>query len=76
MLNAQETRNILEDFLLDCLKFWLREGKDNGEAFDLAVRDVVGVKNNPNEPYEVALLDEETKVQFMRDLKIIRKRVV
>lgn len=76
MLNAQETRNILEDFLLDCLKFWLREGKDNGEAFDLAVRDVANVKNDPNEPYEVALLDEETKVQFMRDLKIIRKKVV
>ena len=76
MLNAQETRSILEDFLLDCLRFWLREGKDNGEAFDLAVRDVAGVKNNPNEPYVVALLDEETKVQFMRDLKIIRKKVV
>ena len=76
MLNAQETRNILEDFLLDCLRFWLREGKDNSEAFDLAVRDVVGVTNDPNEPYKVALLHEETKVQFIRDLRIIKKKVV
>ena len=76
MLNAQETRSILEDFLLDCLKFWLREGKDNSEAFDLAVRDVSSTTNDPNEPYKVALLHEETKVQFIKDLKIIKRQVV
>jgi hypothetical protein len=76
MLNAQETRSILEDFLLDCLKFWLREGIDNSEAFDLAVRDVYGATNDPNEPYKVALLHEETKVQFIKDLKIIKRQVV
>lgn len=76
MLNAQETRSILEDFLLDCLRLWLREGKDNSEAFDLAVRDVAGVTNDPNEPYKVALLHEETKVQFIKDLKIIKRKVV
>ena len=76
MLNAQETRDILEDFLLDCLKFWLREGKDNSTAFDLAVRDVANITNDPNEPYKVALLHEETKVQFIRDLKIIKRQVV
>ena len=76
MLNAQETRSILEDFLLDCLKFWLREGKDNSEAFDLAVRDVACITNDPNEPYKVALLHKETKVQFIKDLKIIKRKVV
>ena len=76
MLNAQETRSILEDFLLDCLKFWLREGKNKSEAFDLAVKDVACVTNDPNEPYKVALLHEETKVQFIKDLKIIKRQVI
>ena len=76
MLNAQETRSILEDFLLDCLKFWLREGKDNSEAFDLAVRDVSGATNDPNEPYEAKLLDVATKEQFIKDLRIIKRKVV
>jgi len=76
MLNAQETRSILEDFLLDCLKFWLREGKDNSEAFDLAVRDVACVTNDPNEPYETKQLDVATKEQFIKDLRIIKRKVV
>lgn len=76
MLNAQETRSILEDFLLDCLKFWLREGKDNGEAFDLAVRDVACVTNDPNEPYNTKPLDVVAKEQFIKDLRIIKRKVV
>ena len=76
MLNAQETRDILEDFLLDCIKFWLKDGKSNEESFDLAVRDVACTTNNPNEPYKVALLDEETKLQFINDLKTIKRIVI
>ena len=76
MLNAQETRNILEDFLLDCIKFWLRNGKNKEDSFDLAVKDISRTTNDPNEPYEIKQLDVVTKEQFVRDLKIIKEIIL
>lgn len=68
MLNKQQTQIILEEHFLQCLRFWVREGKDNKEALGLAIIDVRQTVNDPNEPYEIVPLNVEGKREFIKIL--------
>lgn len=68
MLSKQQTQIILEEHFLQCLRFWVREGKENKEALRLAIIDIRQTVNDPNEPYEIVPLDVEGKREFVKIL--------
>lgn len=68
MLSKQQTQIILEEHFLQCLRFWVREGKNNKEALGLAIIDVRQTINDPNEPYEIVPLNMEGKREFIKIL--------
>jgi hypothetical protein len=75
MLNEITTHRILEDHFCDCLKFWLRMGKNDREAYLLAMRDIKETNHDPNEPMG-QLLHVETKEQFIEYLVIVMEVVL
>ena len=70
MLNAQETRGILNEFSLDCYEFWVNElGTDNDvEVWPKVIMDLECVTHNPFSP-KGDLLDADAKAEFIEHLK-------
>lgn len=68
MLNAQKTREIVNSFYEECVRFWLRNNKDVKEARTLAIRDCENLKHDPNVPIGEEL-DLEAKNEFLKKLR-------
>ena len=64
MVNAHDTQKILECFFNDCYKYWLRNGYEERESFELALNDIRAVKRNPFVPCGDEL-DLEVKEKFI-----------
>lgn len=49
-MNKIKTSEVLIRFYGDCKNFWLREGEDDRQAKELALKDLERLKTNPYEP--------------------------
>ena len=67
-LGENQTRYIIRKFYNECIEFWLREGKAQKEAAELAFHDCGKLKRNPYSSTEE--LDVGTKGQELLLLKI------
>ena len=65
MLNKKETQKILEEFFIDCLKYWRSVLNDERTAFKRAISDVECITRNPFSP-QGELLNEEAKIEFVK----------
>lgn len=71
MINAQETKRLLKDFLWDCYSFWCNELEtyDDAKVWPKVIMDLECVTHNPFSP-KGELLDAEAKAEFIRELKL------
>ena len=72
MIGEKETINLLDAFFEDCLKFWVKEGKDYEVAFELAVNEVSQATHNPFSPAG-DFLDEDTKQKYISKINRVHK---
>ena len=68
MLNAERTKEIINSFYEDCVKFWIREGRETTEARRLAIRDCEELKHDPFSPCGEEL-DLKAKDEFLEKLR-------
>lgn len=70
---SNETRQVLDSFYEDCIKFWDKEKErgfnSNKNSKELALQDVEFITSNPNDP-NGELLDEITKQNWMDEKEI------
>lgn len=64
MLTVQETVKVLLPFYEDCVKFWVREGKTQSAAIQMALQDIENISTNPFEP-NGDWLNQEAKQYFI-----------
>lgn len=71
MVNAQETKGILQEFAWDCYEFWGNELEtdDDAEVWPKVIVDLECVTHNPFSP-KGDLLDDEAKAEFIKNLKL------
>lgn len=65
MIGKEETIDLLDRFFADCLAFWLSQGKDNQEAFELALNETSQVLRNPFAPFG-DLIDQNAKQEYIK----------
>jgi hypothetical protein len=63
-LSIAGTVSVLARAFEDNKAFWLREGKSESEAFELALREAGDIKHDPFSP-NGAVLDEEAQESFV-----------
>lgn len=68
MLNAQNTKEIVNKFYEECVRFWMREGREAIEARRLAIRDCECLRHDPNVP-KGEELDLAAKDEFLEKLR-------
>ena len=47
MINKDDTTYLVNRFFEECFEFWLNEGKDDREAFELALKETSEIDRNP-----------------------------
>lgn len=65
MVSKKDTMYLLERFFGKCFEFWVNEGKDDREAFELALGETKEINTNPFSP-QGDRLDPEAKAKFIR----------
>lgn len=68
MINKIDTTYLVNRFFEDCFAFWVNEGKDDREAFELALKEASEIKHNPFVPAG-DLLDREAQAEFIAKMK-------
>ena len=63
-MNYNETLDTLSKFYAECMKFWIREGKNTNYAID----DIEQLKHDPYSP-NGRKLDEDAKNDFVNYLR-------
>ena len=69
MLNERETELVLDHTMIDCRKFWERQGYDEREAFIKALEEVEGMTTDPFSPCGEKL-DVSAKKKFIEYRKM------
>ena len=69
MLNKRETELVLDHTMIDCRKFWERQGYDEREAFIKALEEVEEMTTDPFSPCGEKL-DDATKEKFIHYRKL------
>lgn len=69
MIGKKETIDLLDRFFEDCLAFWLSQGKDNQEAFELALNETSQITYDPFTPMG-DLLDPDVQREYINKMKI------
>ena len=69
MLNDKETMLVLEEAMRDNMRFWVRQGYDEREAFIKALEEVEEMTTNPMSPCGEKL-DVATKKKFIEYRKL------
>lgn len=65
MLNEKETQSVLQQFFMECLRFWQRDLFDERQAFQYAINDVKGLTKDPYSP-QGQELDHDVKERFIK----------
>ena len=68
MIGKEETTYLLNKFFEDCFAFWINEGKDDKEAFELALKETDQVTCNPFTP-SGDLLDFDAKQKYIDKMR-------
>lgn len=72
MLNDKETMLVLEEAMRDNMRFWVRQGLDEREAFLKAVGEIKEMTTDPSSPYGKKLKPEtKKKFLFYRELDLV-----
>ena len=58
MINKDDTTYLVNRFFEKCFEFWVNEGRDDKEAFELALKEASEIDRNPFSPMG-DLLDPE-----------------
>lgn len=69
MLNERETELVLDHTMIDCRKFWERQGYDEREAFIKALEEIEEMTTDPSSPCGEKL-DIATKEKFIHYRKM------
>lgn len=69
MIGKEETIDLLNNFFEDCFAFWVRQGKKNREAFELALNETSQVQRNPFSPMG-DLIDQDAKQKYIAKMRI------
>lgn len=69
MLNERETELVLDHTMIDCRKFWERQGYDEREAFIKALEEIEEMTTDPFSPCGEKL-DVATKKKFIEYRKM------
>lgn len=65
MIGKEETIDLLDRFFADCLAFWLSQGKDDQESFELALNETSQVVRNPFAPMG-DMIDQDAKQEYIK----------
>lgn len=68
MISKEETVYLVNRFFEDCFAFWVNEGKDDREAFGLALKEASEIDRNPFMPMG-ALLDPVAHQEYITKMK-------
>ena len=68
MIGKEETIYLLHSFFQDCMAFWLREGKSDREAIELALNEISQVTHDPFTPAG-DLIDHCAKQEYINKMK-------
>lgn len=68
MLNAKETQKILVKFFQECFHYWRGNAYSAHGAFELAIKDIEGIKHDPYSPLGEEL-HPEAKEDFINKRK-------
>ena len=69
MLNERETELVLDHTMIDCRKFWERQGYDEREAFIKALEEIEEMTTDPMSPCGDKL-DVSAKKKFIEYRKM------
>ena len=50
MINKEDTTYLVNRFFEKCFEFWVNEGRDDREAFELALKEASEIDRNPFSP--------------------------
>lgn len=68
MINKEDTTFILNKFFEDCFAFWVNEGRNDREAFKLALSETSELKRNPFDPMG-DFLDLDAKEEYLTKMQ-------
>lgn len=69
VLNEKETQLALDHAIIDCRRFWERQGYDEREAFIKALEEIQEMSTDPSSPYGKKL-NVATKKEFIHYRKM------
>ena len=68
MINKKDTIYLVNRFFEKCFEFWVNEGKDDREAFKLALKEASEIDRNPFAPMG-DLLDSEAHKEYINKME-------
>ena len=68
MINKEDTTYLVNRFFEDCFAFWINEGKDDRDAFEIALKEASQIKHNPFVPAG-DLLDVDAQREYIEKMK-------
>ena len=68
MISKENTIYLVNRFFEECFTFWVNEGKDDREAFEIALKEASQIKHNPFVPVG-DLLDQDAQHEYIEKMK-------
>ena len=68
MINKDDTIYLVNRFFEKCFEFWVNEGKDDREAFELALNEASEIDRNPFSPMG-DLLDVDAHKEYIAKMR-------